>query len=519
MTAKSKETQVIENYLAICAAHSADLIVAAKTLMSQNLPHIAFHMAVAALEEIGKMEMAKMTLVGEKDDDSENALAKMGDQHVKKLFWSIWAPSFGKEFSSADQIKTNMDLAKEAHEMRLDGLYVANDPAKVRPPREFVTVEQATRWIAFADARLQHAKLVEIEELSDVEKANVSWFMKAAKDPTNFHLIFGRPSQDKLLEFKHAKKWIAWIKEQFDEAHRQSIELTQKEIDRNVPSHSKGAARKWQMKVRVHTDSHQVRQRDLEWWNKGIDNIKLHAGNKNDHEMLVDISLPESYSSQTLYWSAWAHYRRFVVALNIGTMGFWWWNIPKNREKYYESLKDLQNRCEVKLTVDKTLKVNWRGGKLDKDALQNVAICHAELPFKPPLTSVFDSYLTGLGFLGVIDVNLRFELNAFESFFNALEQGLKQYGYCSSENDYDEAFLRFISEIAPEMPQEQKDRLLKSGRWFVSRTGTPEKIDLGDVAMIKILCDAYFLRVFRERAIDKVKSNRLVTDNNEPKGS
>ena len=79
-----------------CLSHAEDLIRAATRILSdEKLPNISYHLAVLALEEIGKsflIVMAHAYFTNQSEDSSWNP-QKFYSDHIKKLFWAIWAPS------------------------------------------------------------------------------------------------------------------------------------------------------------------------------------------------------------------------------------------------------------------------------------------------------------------------------------------------------------------------------------------------------------------------------------------
>src|SRR5438105_80878 len=76
--------------------HSGDLLKAARTLFDAGQPHFAYHLALLALEEIGKLEVVLMGRVGTEEED-EAFRSKFLDDHVGKIFWAFWGPSFGSD--------------------------------------------------------------------------------------------------------------------------------------------------------------------------------------------------------------------------------------------------------------------------------------------------------------------------------------------------------------------------------------------------------------------------------------
>src|SRR5213592_4631481 len=72
--------------------HAADLIAAA-TSLRERFPHLAYHFAVLALEEIGRgVLLVVRDSVGRTADDAR-ALEDGMEDHVRKLFWALWSPT------------------------------------------------------------------------------------------------------------------------------------------------------------------------------------------------------------------------------------------------------------------------------------------------------------------------------------------------------------------------------------------------------------------------------------------
>lgn len=59
-----------ERYIRGSLDHTAGPIDGAKALLEKNLPHLAYHLALLALEEIGKMEVVLVGRVADADDEA-----------------------------------------------------------------------------------------------------------------------------------------------------------------------------------------------------------------------------------------------------------------------------------------------------------------------------------------------------------------------------------------------------------------------------------------------------------------
>src|SRR2546428_3873059 len=82
-----------QRFVADTLAHAEDLLAAAKRLLPE-FPHLAYHLAALALEEVGR---ATLFVMIDASGGDAAGLVRTLDDHVGKLFWAIWGPSFGRE--------------------------------------------------------------------------------------------------------------------------------------------------------------------------------------------------------------------------------------------------------------------------------------------------------------------------------------------------------------------------------------------------------------------------------------
>jgi AbiV family abortive infection protein len=114
--------------MAACYTHATDLInAAARLLKDPATPNLSYHLALLALEEIGKARLiGGRAAVGSARDSAW--MDKWLSNHSRKLLWALWTP-FGKidpaNFSEAKVI------AERLHAQRLACLYV--DPTAEGP--------------------------------------------------------------------------------------------------------------------------------------------------------------------------------------------------------------------------------------------------------------------------------------------------------------------------------------------------------------------------------------------------
>jgi AbiV family abortive infection protein len=110
-----------EPFVKGCLDHTAGLIEGAKALFDKSLHHLAFHLALLALEEIGKLEVILLGRVGTEEEDSAYR-KKFLDDHVGKIFWAFWGPSFISTLVEPKRFEWQQNLAARLHDKRLRGL-------------------------------------------------------------------------------------------------------------------------------------------------------------------------------------------------------------------------------------------------------------------------------------------------------------------------------------------------------------------------------------------------------------
>jgi hypothetical protein len=127
-----------------------------------------------------------------------------------------------------------------------------------------------------------------------------------------------------------------------------------------------------------------VRPKILSTWIKRIDWIKLLPVPEKKDQLLVEFILGDNIPIEALCFFGWGVARHFVSALNIGTMGFWWWRMPQHINRYYESLEDLDTKRQIAVERAPSLKIDWgRNRVLSDEDLGRVTACLVGLDLVP----------------------------------------------------------------------------------------------------------------------------------------
>lgn len=251
--------------------------------------------------------------------------------------------------------------------------------------------------------------------------------------------IFGEASQETLIELGNIHDWVQWLTETFDQQKKESDELLKKELSRQptIDLNNKPSP-KWSVKLKIITPSHSIRANLLPAFNQKSDNIKLAMGVDNQ-TLIIELILADYVSAQNLFSFAWRASRIYVAALNVAVSnGLFGWNVPVDRDKFYEKITDLDNKKEISATLVPRLELNW---PKNKPVLETQALHLSRMVYDYFLTTIgnpdfehINDYMLALGMLEKSDIHMRLEVNIFMMLFNAFRKALTiNNGYNASE--------------------------------------------------------------------------------------
>ena len=299
--------------------HAADLIAAAK-LIQEQFPHLAYHFAVLALEEIGRGVLLVVRHSVAESGDERRALDDGMEDHVRKLFWALWSPTQADPVTGT-QIDEFRELARQIHEVRKSGLYF--DPTVATLPREAVSTKEANTVIGLAEARLGIETTRRWVAANSQQEDDVRWFGTATSDPTLRAFIFGGPSLKKLSELRSVPAWIRWLRVDVETADRNAQDALARELARTKPGGGEALEEKWRMKFRIFSESHSVRAGPLATWNERNQWLELRRATSN--ELVVQLKMPKLVLAGAVWPGGYYLAQRLLLALNIATFGFFWW--------------------------------------------------------------------------------------------------------------------------------------------------------------------------------------------------
>jgi AbiV family abortive infection protein len=494
-----------------CTDHARDLLASAYLVQQAGHSNIAFHLAVLALEELGRRE-----LLGVKTVVQSGTLAdKYFQDHIQKLFWCFFGARLTEERITTEALDAMKGFATRLHSQRLAGLYVDVGTNGLSIPAEQVPKDEAERILSLAEARLALADASSLREgRTKEEMATQAWFLSTTQDPERRKLVFSGKSLDKLAELGSAKAWVDWLKTEFDRAEEENRALAEAELERGrhlVGGVTRGSVTKWRVRIRLYTNSHSVRQKPLNYWNERVTWIKLTAVPDKKDQLILELQLGDQVPVQDLWHFAWGVARSFVAALNIATMGFWFWRVPTQVSRFYVSIDDVVNKCNVVLDRQPPLKPDWGENRvLTTQDLENTISTFVCMPGQVDTSrhEPYNYYLGGLTFLSLNDLHWQCEASILGNFLSSHRAMMQSLGELPESKPFSTAMGEFLAASFPEL-DEDRARILALCVAFEEDRLQSEAITLKDATFGKLFCDAYFLHRIRPRELARRKANQV----------
>ena len=319
----------------LCLDHASDLIAGAERVLGNDNahPNIAYHLAILAMEEIGKAGMLASCAVVGAALHGERLERRLGD-HVFKLMWAVWSPSMSDGKIDPKDFEDARQFAQSTHARRIAGLYVdhTDDNSSV-PPGEAVLLDHATSILNLAKARL--ALELEREALvPDERNEELEWYLDTLSDGVGKERLFSRPFIQKHEEFGgDTRAWLRWAREEFAKIAAEEQEHLQRELSRQTGESGEGKP-KWLMKVRLQTPSHSLRQKALNYWNDRMEAVKLQLAGNKKNELLLEMTINDSVTLDRLFDAGLSLSKLYIAMLNIGTCGFFWYELSGQAQIY-----------------------------------------------------------------------------------------------------------------------------------------------------------------------------------------
>jgi AbiV family abortive infection protein len=482
-----------------CFANARDLLRAAKRVLAdEKLSNVAFHLAVLALEEVGKAVLLGTRTIAHSVEDETVFIDNRLDDHVFKLFWALWTPSFVRGNVSKEEFEKLSGMARTTHDDRLAAMYVCPEGEGIL---HNVSAERALTTIGLVEARLAMETSRDWQAIDLSTGSVIRWFLDA-NDPEKRNLIFGKKSFDKLAELGQTRDWITWLKGQFDQAEAEGREHLQRELGRVSPARSKRGEDRWQVAIRLYSPAQSIRNSAIKVWNAWSSWIKLSAVHNDRQAVEVEFTLGDIVTIQRVGIAGYRAARLFVAAMNIGSTGFWWWERPDRTGKFYQRVTNLKGPSVMKLDLKMHAgpPFEWKRDALKENHLARIGLClgmASRLP-DPVYNAVIEAYFTGLALIAKSDVHLVFAPQACERFTACLCAAMLHFG------DWDETEEGLAVAVAVSFPfakPEDGQELLELLHQLRRQPTDFTNLTLERAAILKFLSDVYLIRRFEAMAL------------------
>jgi AbiV family abortive infection protein len=477
----------------LCLINAESAINSAELLINKDANHIVYHLLVLVIEEVGKIFVGFNEFVREEQWDKENPNFGF-DDHIKKLFWAILGPTIGKEVITKVEWEENQKMASTLHQRRLNSLYTAISDTV--PAYSKISDDDVTQLLSFAKARLNLAKMEGEVDPTLVDNSDIEWLAAANRDPLKRNFIFGKESQEKLFEIGNPRLWVAWLKDYYEKKNQAMTQLIEKEIARDITEDKKIDTPKWKMKIKLVTPSHSIPQKVLNEFNKvGYTIFKLYKGGDN-HTLLVEFSFPASISVKTLWQHGWLLSKFYVGALNAATNGFFYWNVNIDTEKYFETIRDIENNQWLSATLESGLKLNWEERKMVVSTnhlhiAKMIFDYFVQIRDRNLFISV-NKYLEALALLSKSDIHSRFEYQVFRLFFSSLTDAVMATYKGEPYTNMAEALYPQLEKMIK--TKTEFERIIALGYELQQEKPVlKQPITLAEVILIKQYCGFYFM--------------------------
>jgi AbiV family abortive infection protein len=511
------DLEAIKQLVRKCLDNAEGLLDSAKDCRAKNRNHIAFHLAVLALEEVGKgsMILAKTAyphIVEDEEDSGESRLSDDLADHRKKLFWAMLTPSIDAGIISPEDFTRLKEVANDIHLRRITSLYANIDHAV---PQTDISDDELAEIVGLTESRLNLEKLKEIRQLDADAQQILDWFMKALSDPLLQRFVLGEQSRHKLAELTgDSRKWMTWLHEEVRTAEAKTKEMMEKEINRLAPTGVLANKPKWRLKIKLHTLSHSIRHKELNAWNDQVVWVKLHP-TTDKSELLVEFLLPAKIPVNELWQTGIQMCSTFVVALNIATVGYFWWYLPEFVSTFYEEVVDLDTKMRLGVDYKSPGMMNWKRTALKGPQLQTAGmiLTHLMMWATKEQSLAYSRYMHGITLLSKNDVFGDFSAQAFVDFAYAFRMALAGYGdWDGVPENFEQAAVAVLDKLwnQPEILTEFK-ALMDSADALEKKQPLSRPVNLDETMKLKAFCDAYLVSR-AQREVQKAIRQRRSTE-------
>lgn len=503
---QGKESAMITRLWHRCVDHASDLLAAAGHISDDLKFHnIGYHLTLLAIEEIGKANMIVARTVL-KTAGRPDRITNQLDDHVSKLVWAMWVPGSPVESMTPKRFREVQQFAVSAHFRRQSGLYVDfEDQGDAPAPKDAIDVNHSKSVFEFAKALLEIAQAGE-PDLSR-ENDDLQWFASAMDDDRRRALLLSAEFSKKHSEAATSKEWFLWARAETERIENEEAELAKKALIEEKEAHEQIEPR-WRLKSRIRTPSHSIRPKALSFWNSRFEFIKLREVQGRKDELIVEIELTNEVAAAKLHDAGMAVFIRVMLALNVSTAGFFWYEIPRQGDSFFYDAEDLLNpNTKVELVRDASVNRVWRQFEsqderrgppaLNEHFIQDAVFCLLVLGSLTDQEAqpIVGNYIWAMSLLSKFDVHISFENDVGRMFKHAFKSAIKHFGDWDGQSgslrgSFDQIFRPLLAK------ESEIDKIYE----LISDENAEQKFQFDDVIALKRMVDMYLIQSCRRLA-------------------
>jgi hypothetical protein len=179
-----------------------------------------------------------------------------------------------------------------------------------------------------------------------------------------------------------------------------------------------------------------------------------------------------------------------VACLNIGSIGYFWFERPGFQQKMFKEVRDLEVNRPIEFGHDESFWGNGRAVALTEEHMDHAIHCMMAFVSLPEAEAqpIFEPYFHGLAFIAKSDLFYNFDMLARHAFVASLAGSLRRYGGWSGKvEDFETSFHEGFTTFMPD--REHRDRMLRALR----PEGDPAETPLVNLRSAKQLADLYLI--------------------------
>lgn len=401
-----------------CLGNARNLVAEARILYEASRYPRAYFLAVTALEEIGKVTLLVAHLGGRLTKPSQ---LRTFHQHFLDRRYLLASTllnvdlkaTYGIKETFKDHLSFSQWLGWKSKDLLQVQVY---EEAGFTFPDERIAKEDTEGVIRLVESRIEiererTAHLKKHEDLTNEEKGLLDWLHEQSEDREYLAFMNSPVALDKLGSAQDIFGWLKTLKALWEDQ-------IAKDASR-IRITGEGDMR-WYVEADFWAYSHTVGDQALQWWNEHSDRMKLRK--IDSKKMTARFVLPELRDDNELYQRATMIALLWLISLNVGSFGHFWWP-PPAWPFPYRKLYDLKRKTNVSISFNRKSDKQWNDGELTVQDMRRTAHVFVGLNKLDPV--YFQLYSMAATLLTAETIEFNFYTEVFSNFYRLIERFVK----------------------------------------------------------------------------------------------